>query len=525
MVKSKEDSVDRRNFLKIAAGSAAALVASASTVSAQQNSARPFHEQTLVDTKKVDAPATGHTSETPADNPYTQGMATFVSGLRYEQIPEEVIDRIKLLILDSLGCAIYGAELEWSLILMHTLQQLDSSKSCGVWGTSVRLSAPHAALVNGTLVHGFELDDIHRLGVMHVGAVTLPSLLAVTEIRPGITGRDFLTAAVAGYEIGPRVGRCMGEEHIGQGWHSAATVGVFSSAAAAAAALRLTKEQTVHALGIAGTQSAGLMAAQYGSMVLRMHTGRSAQSGLYGGLLAANGFTGIVNVFESDYGGFCTTFSRSHDRFNLAELTAGLGSRFETMQVSLKFYSCVSSNHTTLDAIRAIRARRPFSVDDVDHVVVHGSQVTVDHVGWKYNPAGISAAQLNLPFCVATLLLDGNVFIDEFTAMKIVDPVRIALADRVKVVADPDIMARGSEFRQMVRVEVFLKDGTVMTETVETPRGSERSFASKADVVEKFENLAGHVLPAGHVAAIREAVLNLETLPDSSRLARLLTKQ
>src|SRR4029077_10941566 len=111
------------------------------------------------------------------------------------------------------------------------------------------------------------------------------------------------------------------------------------------------------------------MAAQYGSMVLRMHTGRSAQSGLYGGLLAANGFTGIKNVFESDYGGFCTTFSRSRDRFNLKELTSGLGTRFETMQVSLKFYSCVSPSHNTLDAIRLIRARRPFSASDVDHIV------------------------------------------------------------------------------------------------------------------------------------------------------------
>src|SRR5258708_28381429 len=117
----------------------------------------------------------------------------------------------------------------------------------------------------------------------------------------------------------------MGEEHIGQGGQSAAPVGVFSSAAAAGAALRLSKEQTVHALGIAGTQSAGLMAAQYGSMVLRMHTGRSAQSGLYGGLLAANGFTGIVNVFESDYGGFCTTFSRSHDRFVGCNFSPGYG--------------------------------------------------------------------------------------------------------------------------------------------------------------------------------------------------------
>src|SRR4029077_2539482 len=135
-------------------------------------------------------------------------------------------------------------------------------------------------------------------------------------------------------------------------------VGVFSSAAAASSALHLSKEQTVHALGIAGTQASGLMAAQYGSMVKRMHAGHAAQSGLYGGLLAAEGFTGIKNVFESDYGGFCTTFSRSKDRFNLNELTSGLGKRFETMQVSLKFYSCVSTDHTTLDAVRSIRGRR-----------------------------------------------------------------------------------------------------------------------------------------------------------------------
>ena len=106
------------------------------------------------------------------------------------------------------------------------------------------------------------------------------------------------------------------------------------------------------------------MAAQYGAMVKRMHAGRAAQSGLYAALLARQGFTGIVDVFEAPYGGFCTTFSRSQDRFNLAALSAGLGERFETMRISLKFYSCVGSNHTTLDAIRDIRKRRPFALDD-----------------------------------------------------------------------------------------------------------------------------------------------------------------
>jgi len=161
------------------------------------------------------------------ENPYTTGVAAFVAGLTYERIPAEVIGRLKLLILDSLGCALYGAELPWSRILMTTLGRLDQTKACAVWGTEQRLSAPHAALVNGTLVQSFELDDVHRAGVLHVGAVTLPALVAVAELHPGMTGQDFLRAALAGYEIGPRVGLCMGPEHIAQGWHSGATVGVF----------------------------------------------------------------------------------------------------------------------------------------------------------------------------------------------------------------------------------------------------------------------------------------------------------
>ena len=125
---------------------------------------------------------------------------------------------------------------------------------------------------------------------MHVGAVTLPALIAVAETHAQLSGKDFIAAALTGYEIGPRVGLCMGPQHIGQGWHSGATVGVFAAAAAAARALALDAEKTVHALGIAGTQSSGLMAAQYGAMVKRMHAGRAAQSGLYGALLASEGF-------------------------------------------------------------------------------------------------------------------------------------------------------------------------------------------------------------------------------------------
>lgn len=456
------------------------------------------------------------------DNTHTRRIAEFVAGLRYEDIPAEVRDRIKLLVLDSLGCALYGANLPWTNILQETLSELDQSRACSVWGTSLRLSAPHAALVNGTQVQGFELDDVHRVGVLHVGAVTLPALFAAVETRGPISGKEFLTACVAGYEIGPRVGICMGQEHIGQGWHSGATLGVFSAAAGAARGLGLNADQTVHALGIAGTQAAGLMAAQYGAMVKRMHAGRSAQSGLYGALFAAKGFTGILDVLEAPYGGFCTTFSRSQDRFVIDELSAGLGERFETMKIALKFYSCVGSNHTTLDSIRAIQKRRPFTIDELDRIVVHGSQVTVDHVGWPYRPEGLTSAQLNLPFCVATLLLEGDVFVDQFEESCVHDAERIALSRRVECVEDPAITALGSRFRHKVRVEVILKDGTRMEETMEAPRGSEKSFASADDIIEKFMKLATKAVSEAQARRICDAVLAMDALEDAGNLVDLL---
>jgi 2-methylcitrate dehydratase PrpD len=457
-----------------------------------------------------------------ADNVHTRRIADFVSHLTYEQIPPQVCERIKLLILDSFGCAIYGANLEWCRILQDTFGDLDATRTTSVWGTDQKLSSTNAALVNGTQVQGFELDDVHRVGVLHCGAVTLPALIAIAESHAFLSGRDFLAAAVAGYEIGPRVGKCVGQEHIGQGWHSGATLGVFSAAAGAARGLGLDAEQTVHALGIAGTQAAGLMAAQYGAMVKRMHAGRSSQSGLYGALLAARGFTGIVDVFEAPYGGFCTTFSRSQDRFDLKELSAGLGETFETMGVALKFYSCVGSNHTTLDAIRDMRKRRPFTLQELDRVVVHGSQVTVDHVGWPYKPEGLTSAQLNLPFCVATLLLEGDVFVDQFKEDAVGDRDRIALSKKVAVVHDPAITALGSKFRHKVSVDIHLRDGSVMSETREAPRGSEHSFAPAADIVEKFHKLAHAAMPQSQRDALVEAVLGLENLADSKEIVRLL---
>jgi aconitate decarboxylase len=451
-------------------------------------------------------------------NPYSMGIANFVSSFNLSNVPDNVKHRAKLLFLDSIGCGLYGARLEWTRKLIAAITKVDQTKSCSLLAGLEKMGPLHAALVNGTQIQGFELDDVHRKGVLHVGAVTLPPLFALAELNPDITGNDFLRAAIAGYEIGPRVGLCMGQEHIGQGWHSGATVGVFSAVAGAANLLKLTAEETLHAIGIAGTQSSGLMAAQFGAMVKRMHAGKSAHSGLLAALLAKEGFTGIVDVFEAPYGGFCSTFSRSEDRFDLEQLVAGLGEEYQLMNIALKFYSCVGSNHTTLDAIKDIQKRRLFSMNDFKEIRVFGSRVTVDHVGWDYRPEGLTSAQLNLPFCVATLLLEGDVFVDQFTSDCVGDQARIALSRKIKVIHDPNITKRGSGHRHMVTVEVEFENGDLESETREYPRGSEYDFASDEEIIGKFRTLAKGSISDTSAKNIVDMVMNIEALGSANLL-------
>lgn len=187
-------------------------------------------------------------SQDVSDNKVSRTMAEFISDLSYDNIPTHVLERTKLIMLDAFACGLYGARLEWAQILQKTMAPLDQTPACTIWGTRQRLSAPSAALINGTQVQGFELDDAHHGGVVHIGAAMLPVMVAIAETRK-LSGKDFMTAAIAGYEIGPRVGMCMTPDHIGQGWHPAGTIGIFGGAASAARALKLNVGQTIHTLG------------------------------------------------------------------------------------------------------------------------------------------------------------------------------------------------------------------------------------------------------------------------------------
>jgi 2-methylcitrate dehydratase PrpD len=451
----------------------------------------------------------------------TRELARFASELTYDKIPTPVIERIKLCILDSFGCGLFGSTLPWAIIVADFAKDLGGTSESTVWGRNFKVSAANAALANGTAVHSFELDDLHKTSIVHPGSVVLAPALALAEALGGCDGKEFLTAVVAGYEVAIRVGMSVGTSHLQRGFHPTGTNGTFGAGAAAGKILRLDQEKMTHALGIAGTQAAGLMAAQYSAMVKRMHAGRAAQSGVYGALLAQKGLTGITNILEADYGGYCQVMADSCD---MEKLTAGLGGKFETGRVGFKPYAAGGSTHTSHEAVKSIMEEYKLNADQISKITIHTTNATYKHTFWEYKPEGVTAAQMNIPYVVAVTALEHAIFIDQFTEEKIKDPAIIQFSRKVEVIPDPELDKLGPELRHVVVAEVQTVDGRTFSRRVETAKGSDRRPMSTQEVFNKFQLLAGKVLNPKQVADLQNTVQNLEEFDNIDRIALLLAK-
>ena len=446
----------------------------------------------------------------------TKALARFAADLSFEEIPTAVIERIKLCLLDTFGCGLFGSSLPWSRIVAEFAGELGGAQESAIWGRGFKASVSNAALANGTAVHGFEMDDLHKTSIVHPGSVVVTSGLAMAEHIGGCDGKDFLTALVAGYELAIRVGMSVGTSHLQKGFHPTGTNGAFGAAAVSGKLLKLNPQEMLHALGIAGTQAAGLMAAQYSAMVKRMHAGRAAQSGVYGALLARKGFTGITNILEADYGGYCKVMA---DDADMALLTDALGERFETGVVGFKPYAAGGSTHTGHEAVKEIMQENDLTADTIEKITIRTTTATYHHTSWKYRPDGVTAAQMNMHYVVAVTALEGDIFIDQFTEEKIKDPAIIDFSRKVEVVADPELDRLGSEFRHTVVAEVKTTSGRTHRKRVETAKGSNKRPMPPADVVKKYRILAGQIISDKDVDALQQMVQELETLSDVRRLA------
>jgi aconitate decarboxylase len=451
----------------------------------------------------------------------TADFAEFINSLSYESFPDEVIQHAKLCTLDSIGCGLFGSSLPWNKILADGLNEVDTNPQSLMWGTDTKYSMTNAALLNGTMVHSFELDDLHGRGIIHPGSVTLPPAMALASHRGNISGRRFIEAIVAGYEVGARVGMLVGTPHLLKGFHPTGTCGTFAAAAASGKLLGMSKNEMVHALGIAGAQSAGLMAAQYSSMVKRMHAGRAAQSGLLAALLAKKGFTGATDILEAPYGGFGTTMSEQMDFESALD---GLGARYEVLNVGFKPYSCCGSNHTSIDALRSIMKEESLVPDMISGITIKTTQATKVHVGWPYVPDSITSAQMNLYYCAAVCALEGDVFVDQFTEGKIGDPRILDFLPRITIEQDPELDAGGPQKRHSIILTVMLKDGRSFQRTLDYALGNPRNPMTPSDVTEKFQKLACTVLSDTRMRRLQEMILDLDTLNDVNELHAILRK-
>src|SRR6266446_378091 len=443
----------------------------------------------------------------------TPALGKWVSGLGLDDVPQEVVEHLKTCLLDSLGCGLFGAAQPCGVIAGNVAVAMSGGGPSSLFARAETVSPADAAMANGTAIHGFELDDAHVSSSHHPGAVTVPATLAVAEAR-GASGADLLVALAAGYEAGIRVGICAGVSHSTSGYHVTGTVGTFGAAAAAARLLQLSPTQTAHALGIGGTQAAGLYSARTGAMTKRFHAGRASQSGVIAAYLAQQGFTGSLDVLEAPFGGFMSTLQ---GQFAAETILDQLGQRWETARVGLKPYASCASSHTIVDGVLGLR-RRGLTADNLARLSIRMSRKGQVNVGWPYRPGEVIAAQMNGHYVAAVTLLDGDAFIEQFAPGRLADPKILGLLPRIDIVHDPELDVGGAAKRHAVRVDATLNDGRRMSTHVEQRRGSADHPLSSADVEQKFRRLAATSLAEPDAARAMKIVQRLEREPDLKRL-------
>ena len=441
-------------------------------------------------------------------------LSEFVAGLTYADLPTEVVSRIKCSILDTLGCGLYGTVTSWGKIVADYAAA--SQGGTVIWGRAETGDLEHAVLANATMVHSFELDDLHMPSRSHPGGITVPAALALAVDGVRTSGKELIASVAAGYEVLIRVGMAQGVSSFDRGWHPTGTAGCFGSAAACGRLLRLPTDLVQHSLGIGGTMPCGLMAAQYGAMVKRLYAGHASSVGVMAARLAAKGFTGIPDIFDAEFGGYLAAVS---DDVDVTQLVEGLGTSFRTAEMGYKLYACVGASHTALDATRQIMQQQggldPEAIRDIR---VTTSEYQRTHAGWPYVPSSVMAAQMSIQYCVAAMIHFGEVFVDQFTEAMIVDGRLLRLAGKVDVVTDP---AQSPHDRKSL-VEVTLSDGRRLSAASDFAVGHPRNPASWSDIVHKFLGLASKVLPIERCRALVDAIEGLDDCQDVTRWVDLL---
>ncbi|MGY2341846.1 MmgE/PrpD family protein [Pseudomonas sp. SDO5532_S415] len=444
-----------------------------------------------------------------------QRLAQFCVETTFDDLPPALVEQARRHILDTFGASLAGAD---SDIAKQARQVFGGEPgNTLVWGTDLRVGATQAAMLNGIAAHALELDDTG--GCDHSGAVVLPAVMAAVSMSgQAVTGREFITAVVIGYDIGRRVLEACGgySAHNGAGWHSTATCGVFGAAAASARILGLDARQTLSALGIAGSFSGGLWAFIHdGSQSKKLHSGRAAEGGLLAARFAQQGISGPSQLFEDVWGGFLKTLAG--DTAQPQALDADLGVVWKLARCSIKPYASCRGTHSAIDAFGLLLEQLQVQVDEVEDIHISLCSFLQDMCG-GHDVDTLAAAQMSLPYALAARLVHGHCRLQAYDDELRHDPRVTQWMSRIHLEVDPQLSEDGEPV-----VTLRTVDGRQASLCVEVPLGAPGNPLSEGALEDKFFSLAERVMSRGQAEALLGQLWRLEELESVGVLERWLT--
>lgn len=454
--------------------------------------------------------------------------ADFGQRLSYEQLPGEIVETTKKLILDQLGVMLVGSAAAGVDSLLAANRAWGGAGEARVLVHGDRMPAHHAALINGTMARAHDYDCFHESAMVHVTAGTLPQCLAIAERRGGVSGKEFITAMALGMEFMLRLGHSFEANFLHTGRVTTLHLATFGGALAAAKLMRLSPRQTVSALGLACAQVSGnLQVTVEGTVLVRVLQGFAAQTATLSAVLAEQGLVGPERVFQGEFG----YFKAYHDNKVAPErLTRDLGEVWEVPGISIKFYPCCFLAHFAIDAMRQLVQAENVAPEAIDALHVRVTQGTYNVVcaplEAKRRPQTTQEALFSLPYTVANAAVHGQVQLQHMTPEAIADPQVVALAEKVTVAVDPELERTHGRVIGPSIVEVALKDGRRPSLRVDAVKGHPTNPMSFDDCAEKFwacAPFASRPLDRSRLEQAIESVRRLERVEDVSEVIGLLS--
>lgn len=432
-------------------------------------------------------------------------LAAFAAGLRFDDIPAAVLRRAEDLMLDWLASALAGARARQVLAVERFAQAMGPQDGPSQVLIARRTASPYfAAMVNAAASHVVEQDDVHNASVFHPATVVFPPALAAAQAT-GASGRDLLAAAVAGYEVGIRVGEFLGRSHY-KVFHTTGTAGALAAAAATGRILRLSDTRMVHAFGSAGTQAAGLWEfLRDGADSKQLHTAHASAAGLASAYLAREGLTGAQRILDGAQG----MAAGMSDDADPARLTDRLGSRWALAETSFKYHASCRHTHPAADALRQVMRQHGLHAESIARVVAHVHQGAIDVLGPVVEPRTVHQSKFSMGTVLALIALRHSAGLAEFeTALD--DRAVAAFRDKVTMQLDPEVDA-AYPARWIGKVTVHTTDGRQLAGRVDEPKGDPGNTLTRAELEDKAYRLAefGGVVSKGEMASAIAAIRSL----------------